>query len=172
MSAVPALHEMWFSHKSITISSPNFKDNSLIPDKYTCKWEWISPEINIWNVLDDTVSLVLIMEDPDVPKQNIPSGMFDHWVLFNIDPSTRIIAEWRAPSDAIHWTNSAWENKYIWSCPPDIIHRYMYHIFALDTMLDLEAWASKDRVVDAMRWHIIDHDIMVGLVMPKWYEAR
>jgi phosphatidylethanolamine-binding protein (PEBP) family uncharacterized protein len=45
-----------------------FENNSKIPKKYTCDGEEKSPPLGIENVPEGTKSLVLIMDDPDVPK--------------------------------------------------------------------------------------------------------
>ena len=43
---------------------PAFKNNGLIPVKYTCEGENINPAISVKNIPQQTKSLVLIMEIP------------------------------------------------------------------------------------------------------------
>ena len=49
---------------TLQVSSPAFKDNGLIPVKYTCEGENINPAISVKNIPQQTKSLVLIMEIP------------------------------------------------------------------------------------------------------------
>src|SRR5437764_1061848 len=53
--------------KSMTITSPAFKNNESIPLKYSCEGEGVSPALTFENVPENTRSLALIVEDPDAP---------------------------------------------------------------------------------------------------------
>ena len=64
--------------------------------KYSCDGEGVSPPLTFSNVPPGTASLALIVEDPDIPdqfKSQIPSGVFDHWVLWDIAPDSKGFAE-------------------------------------------------------------------------------
>jgi phosphatidylethanolamine-binding protein (PEBP) family uncharacterized protein len=75
--------------ESLALTSSAFKNDGLIPEKYTCDGDaTLNPELLISGTPEEAKSLVLIVEDPDVPKALKPDGMFDHWVLFNIPPGT------------------------------------------------------------------------------------
>ena len=76
------------------LTSPLFEDNGNIPRKYTCDGDNINPELQISNVPKGTASLVLIMDDPDIPpavKEARGIQVFDHWVLFNIPQNIKKI---------------------------------------------------------------------------------
>jgi hypothetical protein len=62
--------------KKMQIVSPAFKNQELIPSKYTCDGANISPPIQWEQVPAGAQSLALIMEDTDAP-----SGTFFHWVI-------------------------------------------------------------------------------------------
>ena len=73
------------------LTSSAFKDGERIPTKYTCDGEDIAPPLQ-WNMIPEgTKSYVLIMDDPDAPM-----GTWDHWIVWNIDPSTSLIEENKA----------------------------------------------------------------------------
>ena len=74
------------------ITSSVFKDGEKIPKDYTRDGADKNPPLHIEQVPDKAKSLALIMEDPDAP-----SGTFNHWLLFNMDPKTHDIHEGSAP---------------------------------------------------------------------------
>ena len=70
----------------ITISA--FSDGALIPIKYTCDGDDISPPLVWSDIPENTASFVLINDDPDAPV-----GTWDHWILFNLEGKTTELAE-------------------------------------------------------------------------------
>jgi phosphatidylethanolamine-binding protein (PEBP) family uncharacterized protein len=60
--------------KGLTISSPAFEANKLIPSKHTCDGEDVNPPLNIEGVPAKTESLVLIVDDPDPPMGHGTTG--------------------------------------------------------------------------------------------------
>ena len=48
------------------IESSAFENNGTIPEKYTCDGENISPPLEFTGIPNNAVSLVLLMDDPDV----------------------------------------------------------------------------------------------------------
>ena len=69
------------------LTSSAFKQGEEIPALYTCDGRNINPELLISHVPLEAESLVLIMDDPDVPASVRKECMWDHWVVFNIPPS-------------------------------------------------------------------------------------
>ena len=51
----------------MNVSSPAFAHNTIIPQKYTCQGEDINPALTISDIPEGTVSLALIIDDPDAP---------------------------------------------------------------------------------------------------------
>lgn len=149
---------------TLKLSSSAFAEGGSIPALYTCDGEQTSPPLSISGVPTGTKSLALITEDPDVPKALMPDGLFVHWVLFNIPPETTAIPE--GASVGTEGDNGSGQRGYTGPCPPTdhepSEHRYFFHLYALDTMLDLRAGASKDDVVGAMGGHIIAETQLVG----------
>ena len=148
------------------LTSSAFKDGEKIPSKYTCEGKNINPPLEISGVPSHAVSLVLIMDDPDVPASVRKDQMYDHWVVFNLSPNTHKIEEDTTPRATIGQSTNG-KNEYVGPCPPDREHRYFFKLYALDKELDLEAGASKKQVEQAMKGHVIEHTQLLGLYDKK-----
>ena len=127
---------------ALELSSPAFADDGPIPREYGYTNENVNPPLEIDGVPDGTESLALVMDDPDAVE---PAGkVWDHWLVWNIDPSTRTIPEdWNA-AGAVEGQNDYGERGYGGPNPPDREHTYQFRLYALDERLDLEAGATKD----------------------------
>jgi len=143
------------------LTSQSFGHNQSIPSKYTCDGENINPPLTTAEVPNGTKSLVLLMDDPDVPRNLREDGMWDHWVIFNIPPSVAEIREGQEP-DGIHGKGSSGNLGYHGPCPPDREHRYFFKLYALETELDLVEGVSKSDVEQAMVGHILEQAELVG----------
>ncbi|KKR76880.1 MAG: Phospholipid-binding protein, PBP family [Candidatus Levybacteria bacterium GW2011_GWA2_40_8] len=140
------------------IQSPVFENNQSIPSKYTCDGQNINPPLEFADIPKEAKSLVLIMDDPDAP-----SGLWVHWTVWNIDPSTKGIAENSRFEDAMEGMTSSGKMGYGGPCPPDREHRYSFKLYALDTTLDLDSSAKKEELEAAMEGHIISSAELAGL---------
>ncbi len=142
---------------TLTLTSTAFDQNASIPSRYTCDGVQVSPPLSIKGALQGTQSYALIVEDPDVPKQLLPSGVFLHWLLFNIPGSVTEITE--GAQVGTSGANGAGKNAYAGPCPPPQYepseHRYIFTLYALDKMLSLKAGASKDDIIKEMKGHIL-----------------
>ena len=143
------------------LTSSAFQNGGLIPSEFTCDGPNICPPLVIDGVPAETKSLVLIMDDPDVPKNLRPDGMWDHWVVFNIPPHLREIQKGIEPEGA-HGKGIGGNQNYYGPCPPDREHRYFFKLYALDAKLDLPAGSTKKQVEEAMAGHIIAHTELMG----------
>ncbi len=151
------------------LASTAFQEGGIIPSVYTCEGKNINPPLEISGAPSNAKSLVLIMDDPDVPAFVRPERMYDHWVVFNIPPSTHKIAEHSVPP-GIQGRNTAGSNKYTGPCPPDREHRYFFKLYALDTTLNLHPGATKKEVETAMQGHILaEHHLMARYEKDKGY---
>ena len=100
------------------LSSPAFADSGLIPKKFTCQGENVSPELNWREAPASTRSFALIMDDPDAP-----GGVFTHWLVWNIPPQTNSFAEGNGPTGT-QGENDFGKSGYRGPCPPAGTHRY------------------------------------------------
>ncbi|MFA6161419.1 MAG: YbhB/YbcL family Raf kinase inhibitor-like protein [Patescibacteria group bacterium] len=144
------------------ITSSAFGQNERIPSKYTCDGENMSPPLEFLDVPENAKSLVLLMDDPDVPKSVRPDGVWDHWVVFNIPPHVRVVSENENPPGVVG-KNTRGHLAYGGPCPPIGQHRYFFKLFALDDMLDLNPDVTKSEVVLAMENHVIEHAELMGV---------
>jgi len=147
------------------LTSPVFEENGSIPAQYTCDGDRaLSPPLYITDVPENAQSLVLIMDDPDVPAEVMPEKLFTHWVLFDIPPDTEGIPEGMQAGHLC--MNTVGDASYTGPCPPPNYdpseHRYFFKLFALDTMLNLPAGSSREHVEDAMDGHVIERIELVG----------
>jgi len=133
------------------LSSPAFQDGGPIPAKQACKPQGnVSPELDWSEAPVNTQSFVLIMDDPDAP-----GGTFTHWVLFDIPADQKQLAEGLG-SSGVSGNNGGSQTGYFGPCPPSGIHRYYFHLYALDVpSLNLKEGASRSEVEAAMSKHII-----------------
>lgn len=137
---------------TFSLSSPVFEQNEMIPPEYTCDGKGINPPLHISGTPDGTMSLALLVDDPDIPdsiKQSRQIEKFDHWVVFNMPASTTELREGENPP-GIQGLNGAGRSVYLGPCPPDREHRYFFRLYALPEMLDLDHSASLDEVKAAI----------------------
>lgn len=146
---------------SLTITSPSFEMNGTIPALYTCDGKNISPELVFSNVPEGAQSLALTMEDPDVPKSVRADGMWNHWIVWNMSPSTIRIGEGSTPIGAVGM-NTGGNTAYGGPCPPDREHRYIFTLYALDTLLSLPQGSTKEELLQALSTHIIEQTQLIG----------
>jgi Raf kinase inhibitor-like YbhB/YbcL family protein len=112
------------------IESPSFKNGESIPSKFTCDGDNTSPELRIFDVPEKAQSLVLIMDDPDIPeiaKTTYGITEWEHWLVFNIPANTSSISEGQNP-EGIVAKNTRGNNAYGSPCPPDREHRYFFKL--------------------------------------------
>ena len=139
------------------ITSSAFQESGNIPQKFSCVGSDVNPPLHFDGVPAGAKSLALIVDDPDAP-----SGLFTHWIVWNIDPKTNEIAENSVPQNAIRGTNDFGKTGYGGPCPPSGTHRYYFKIFALDQSLTLKAGAKRKEVEAAMRGHTIAQGELMG----------
>lgn len=134
------------------ITSSAFSNGGSIPSKYTCDAQNPpNPPLAFSGVPQNAKSLVLIVEDPDVPKSLIPTGIFVHWIVPDISPSSRGIAE----GQGAQGTNGMGKAGYVGPCPPDREHRYFFTLYAMDEMVGKAKIIDRKSFEDDMKAHII-----------------
>jgi Raf kinase inhibitor-like YbhB/YbcL family protein len=120
-----------------SLSSPDFKNNGAIPDKYTfnnmgCTGQNLSPALEWKNAPAGTKSFALMVHDPDAPTG---SGWW-HWVLYNIPASTTSLPEGAGkslPAGAAEGSTDFGTTGYGGPCPPPGSgkHHYNFTLYAL-----------------------------------------
>lgn len=143
------------------LTSSAFTHEGKIPSLYTCDGKNLNPPLNISDVPPEAKSLVLIMDDPDVPKRLRADGIWDHWVVFNIPVTVTEIPEGKEPP-GVHGVGTSGNLDYFGPCPPDREHRYFFKLYALDTQLNLPKKVTKTQVETAIQGHILAEAVLMG----------
>lgn len=144
------------------IASSAFQEGGAIPEKFSKNGQNVSPELRIEGVPAEAKALALIVDDPDAP-----SGLFTHWLAWNIDPKTQEISEGSAPNGAVQGKNDFGELGYGGPQPPSGTHRYYFKVFALNAALDLKSGAKRKEVDAAMKGHVIGQGQLMGKYSKK-----
>lgn len=144
------------------ITSQAFEPGEMIPAKYTCKGQNISPPIAWQGAPEGTRSITVISEDPDAPM-----GNWVHWVYYDIPPQVtglpeNIPGEERPSPGGTQGINDSLTIGYAGPCPPSGTHRYFFRVYAVDTELDLPPGANKQEVLQAMEGHLLGMGDLMG----------
>jgi len=137
------------------LRSPVFANQGRIPPRYTCDGDDVSPPLEIVDLPAEAESLALVMDDPDAP-----AGVWDHWILYDLPPVEEIP---EGTDLGTPGTNSWGRLGYGGPCPPGGVHRYVFHVFALDRELGLPPGADKATVLAAAADHVLDEASLIGL---------
>lgn len=151
-------------YEKFKLISEAFDEGEKIPIKYTCDGEDISPPLSWEGFPENTKSFVLIMEDPDAP-----GGTFTHWIMFNIPKNVTSLKEGiqnikKIEGIGIQCKNDFGKFGYGGPCPPPgTTHRYVFKLYAIDTMLNLGPEASKHEVLNAIEGHVLAIAELIGI---------
>ena len=108
------------------------------------------------------MSLALIVDDPDAPTI-LP---WVHWVVYNMPSSLAGLPERSTainyPEEALSGMNDFGSNGYGGPCPPSGTHRYVFKLYALDSVLPDLLNPTKADLVEAMEGHIIAETVLIG----------
>lgn len=153
----------------LQLTSPAFSDGERIPEKYGYTERNVNPPLDVAGVPDEAESLALVVDDPDAVE---PAGkVWDHWVVWNVDPEReRIPEDWDvgggAASGPVEGRNDWDEREYGGPNPPDRPHTYRFRLYALDTELDLPPGATKDDLEATMAGHVLAEAELDGTYAP------
>ena len=143
---------------TMTLASSAFSSNGVLPAKYTCDGDNLSPALS-WNAPPAGArSLVLLVNDPDASPA--PGKTFVHWVLYDLPPTVRQLPE-KLPAQpflkigGMQGKNDFGQYGYGGACPPSGTHHYLFRLYALDQTLDLPPGTGKDEAIAAMKGHIV-----------------
>ena len=161
-SAEPSAGTNGAEKMSISLTSSAFKEGELIPPRFTCSGENVSPPLAWGPVPAEAKSLALVVDDPDAPR-----GTWVHWVVYNLPAAARELPEGVPAQDAItgggrQGKNDFGQTGYGGPCPPGGTHRYYFKLYALNAALDLPAGATKQDLLKAMYGHILDEGQLMG----------
>jgi Raf kinase inhibitor-like YbhB/YbcL family protein len=143
---------------SITLTSPAFGDDEIIPRQFTCDGDNVPPPLQWSPGPDGTRSFALTMEDPDAA-----GGTFTHWVLYDIPAR---VTHWPSGWSGKTMLNSFGRSGYGGPCPPpgDRPHGYVFSVHAVDvTRLELS-----DKRIEDLRAALSKHSLSVGQLVGRY----
>jgi Raf kinase inhibitor-like YbhB/YbcL family protein len=160
------------SAKTLTVSSPAFKDGQPIPEEYTAYGQGKSIPLSWSNAPSGTRSVAIIIDDPDAKR---PGG-FVHWLVYNIPAETTSLPpglptkpSLDTPKGASQGVNSTGAIGYFGPRPPkgDPPHHYHVKVFAIDRELNLDPGADSEALTKAMQGHVLGQGELVGTVQKQ-----
>jgi Raf kinase inhibitor-like YbhB/YbcL family protein len=150
------------SGSELSLTSSAFSDGGAIPVQYTCDGKDISPPLEWSDTPPGAMSFALIMDDPDAPV-----GTWVHWVVYDLPAKTRqlpegVPTEARLAGGGLQGKNSWPRTGYGGPCPPGGTHRYLFKLYALDTVLRADPGLTKSELLQAVEGHILAQTQLVG----------
>lgn len=144
--------------EAMKLSSPAFENGGKIPKEHTCDGKNVNPPLKIENAPSNAKSFALVFDDTDAP-----GGTYVHWIVWNIDPGLKEIRENSVPEGGVQGMNDFKKRNYGGPCPPGRAHKYVFKIYALDTVLNLNPNGAKKDLEKAMEGHILSRGQLMGL---------
>lgn len=144
---------------AMKLTSTAFKAGDAIPRKYSGEGEDISPPLAWTGAPEGAREFALVCDDPDAPTPK----PWVHWVVYRLPAGTTALAE-GDPGGALEGRNDFGRTGYGGPMPPKGhgTHRYHFRIYALDAPLALEAGATKEELLAAMKGHVLAEGELVG----------
>jgi Raf kinase inhibitor-like YbhB/YbcL family protein len=150
---------------SMKLTSVAFEGDGKIPVKYSCDHDSFSPALAWKDVPENVRSFAIIADDPDAP-----ADVFVHWLIYNIPADARSLPvhvpdSKELENGVLQGRNDFRKIGYGGPCPPEGYgpHHYHFKLYALDTMLDLEAGVSKEELQEAIKGHAIGWAQLIGI---------
>ncbi|HEX7253811.1 MAG TPA: YbhB/YbcL family Raf kinase inhibitor-like protein [Thermoanaerobaculia bacterium] len=144
------------------LKSAAFENGAFIPRLHTCDGRDVSPALFWSGVPDKTVSLVLLVEDPDAPRKT-----WVHWVLYDLPVTMAELPE-GVPASAVlpgggsQGVNDFGNLGYGGPCPPSGTHSYIFTLYALFQKLGLKSGSTRNDVFAAMQGRILGQARLIG----------
>jgi Raf kinase inhibitor-like YbhB/YbcL family protein len=131
----------------LTVSSPAFAAGGVIPRRFTCAGEDVSPPLRWTGVPQGTAGVALVVDEPDAPR-----GTYVHWAVVGIDrAATGRLGEGTVPAGARQLPNSAGKAAWSGPCPPaGPAHHYRFTVYALRREPELAGDADPEAAVEAI----------------------
>ena len=147
------------------LTSSAFADGGVIPRRFTCDGEDVSPPLAWTDVPSAARSLVLLCDDPDAP-----AGTWHHWAIYDIPANRTGLAD-DADRDAAQAgfkqaINDFRSPGYNGPCPPRRHgpHHYHFRLLALSTAsLTVRDEPTCRDVEREARKHVLSEATLVGV---------
>ncbi|NLO38005.1 MAG: YbhB/YbcL family Raf kinase inhibitor-like protein [Ruminiclostridium sp.] len=160
-----SLKDVIHPEENLTVTSTAFAEGSMIPVQYTGKAENINPPLDLGNLSPQSKTIAIVMDDIDFPV-----GIYNHWIIWNIPVAYTSIPEGIPHDQVIVSLGNAIQGKsqyggkhyYRGPLPPFGVHRYVFKVYVLDTVLELDQNAGKIELQKAMDGHILQYGTLMG----------
>lgn len=151
---------------SLTLTSPSFAEGGPIPRRHTGFGEDLSPALCLSGLSPEAISLVVTMDDLDVPFTKI----YSHWLIWNLPPQAElpegiphgpVLPELGGAAQGVGYGKHGYRGPY----PPPFLrtpHRYVFHVYALDCRLELSPEEKRRALLPAMKGHILQEASLMG----------
>ena len=153
------------------LQSPVFSPGGEIPAAYTCEAQDISPALTWSGAPPGTKSFALIVDDPDAPDPKAPRMTWVHWVLYDLPPMAKGLAEavtkGDLPSGTREGTNDWKRTGYGGPCPPIGRHRYFFKLYALSAQLADLKLPTKAQLEKAIEGKVLAKAELIGTYQKK-----
>jgi len=155
-------HQRAFAAAKITVTSASFKEDQMMPERHAYDRDNLSPSLEWSGIPAGAATIAVICDDPDAP-----SGNWVHWVIFNIPASASRLQEGMPIAEQfddgiVQGTNDFMKPGYDGPYPPFGTHRYVFTVYALDTVLDLAPGATRQALMRAMAGHVLGTGSLTG----------
>lgn len=142
-----------------SVYSQDFRDGELLPTRATADGDGTPPPLS-WEPSEPLpAGYAVICEDPDAPR----ATPFVHWLVYDIGGEFRSVDA--NLGDFKEGLNSQTAVGYAPASPPrgSGRHRYHFQVFGLDTDLHLPPGADYDRLLAALKGHVVAWGQIVGI---------
>jgi Raf kinase inhibitor-like YbhB/YbcL family protein len=144
---------------SIEVSSSAFGYNEPIPMQYTADGEGLSPPLEWRCVPLNAEAVVVLVEDADSPT---PLPMV-HAIMWDLPGTDASLPEGTLPDKRCAGKDAL---AATW-LPPDPPpghgeHRYVFQVFALDTVPRFESRPGRTELLEKIKGHVIAKGLLIG----------
>jgi Raf kinase inhibitor-like YbhB/YbcL family protein len=147
------------------LTSTAFHDGAIIPRRFTCDGENVSPALQWTSAPAETKSFALFCNDPDAP-----AGTWRHWAVFDIPSGRSELVEGAGGIDGFEEFRQAINDFgkacYGGPCPPrgHGQHRYRFRLMALDRAeLAVQPDPSCEEVEREAEKHLLAECLLTGV---------
>ena len=140
----------------IEFYSPAFDNDDLIPDKFTCYGENVSPPLRWSDVPPNSRSIAIVMDDT-----YLSANLIRHWSIYNVPVATRSLGPGFSTQQVneksfLQVKNDFELYDYSGPCPPSgEEHEYVFFIYALSQPLEILSGPGTTQLTEAMRGYVV-----------------
>lgn len=151
-----------FTGTTFSLFAPDFVEGTTLPQRFTCDGVGTFPELEVYRVPQEAVSLAFVMHDPNIPDIIRADHTWYHAVAWNIPvTASAITLDLIAPT--VYGATTSGSSTYVPPCPPDAEHHYVFTLYALDTTLDLAAGSTASQLLEAVKGRIVDTSVLTAV---------